>query len=918
MSAYIFIAYDRILFFDYSVKPARVYTSDYFYRSHISELMLKNYPAADISPAVSGVIVENAFNLVRTNAAASIRLEIIGFLDDALDPAVTEELSRRLSSAGYEKISIPDRKDFIKRYAESMPGGNNIVVIDLGYSNLKIFHRNSGFTPETAGEGTAGIISRARELVFPSSLPGDEYADTIKAVEAVRSDGDNGIDHSVLIGAPIRIAAYNAINRLKPDKIFLTGLFYDILLRAEFLKGKAGNIFDDNFINSHMDRIYARDESRRAEIENNAEKHEEEKARQVSRPLAEDQGVQPTPAASAGPNPEPDEKTAPADDADLDEKPRPLKLIFVELFLMTCLSLLYFSFIRYAAGPDEFSAFFRYWYILPAAGVFIFFIDCFPIVSFPVLAVLVYLMISGGRTVQYNPVAVLAAIPFTSHLLSSFMLYVKSPREEKIYHSRNVIYLSLLSISMITMTICGIVLFSFSGYMSRMVDEYLEHGRMGNTVKLLSGAIEVWNPLLGARIGAANYGIEFYAGKIIMKGADGFSDLDRCREAAGRYYSALNNADTNYDVFSEALGGPASEKMSAHILEFKNLLYARKKKLMERICEENVRAMEIQAENDPVDASMPSKADPAAGTLLQLRKDLAAEFLARPKSVELNGDAYKIINDIQSLKLKALDAIGKTTGDAVIDALIKKASDSVIISRKKAEPAEEKDRGGFPTAHAGAPQETLENKLVSSGGTIGTKDAPPVVITGTDAVVLNFTEEIMIAIRSSETDRVKKCLDSLDNVNFTDRSGWTPLAAAVKAASAGGNPAVLKLLLEKKGTDAELTNRNGWTPLAIAVAYRQTVSAGMLIKTADVNRKIIIKGGPSSEELQEWTPLMLAVSSANEEMTGFLLDNGADARITNNKGLTALDIARKNKNISKKTLSLIEKRSGENKNGVSR
>ncbi len=942
MSAYLFISYDKILLFIYTGYAVKAFTSDYFYMSRISELFLKNYPSAEIGRPIINEIVENAFNLVKFNVTEAHNIEITGFLDDTLNVSVADELSRRLSSKGYEKITVSSQADFIKRYAESVPGYDNILVINLGYCGVKLFNKKSGFVPCEIPEGLFNIITRAREIMFQSTgLAEVDYSKMASMMEALGRDAETGIDHAKVMGAPIRIPAYNFISGINPEKILVVGLFHDIVLKVEFLKARQCSLLDENFVRKYLDGICERDRSRLRDEENEAKKIEarvlfENAARALScfdikeaerlageiSSCADEQAAKnsswasyykdlfarisadietaknksckvPEPVSESGPSEElpreaGDEILFQKNAVDAGNKPdgsKPLKLIFVEIFLMLFLALTYFGFLNSAIGPDEFASFKRYWYLLPAAGAYVFFIDSFPVISFPALLVFVYLVLSGGGTGRFTPTFVLALIPFICHLLSLFFLHLKAPRNETNSHSANIAYLSMVSVFMAVLTVCGIVTFSFSGYMNTMAAEYASGNGMENTVKKICGTIgDGWNPLIGDRIGLSNHAVEFYAGRFAQKGTPPASDLNKCRETAEHYYTALNHTGGAADLVSSYLGGLTSKSMAEEIAAFSKTLYDKKIELAEKICAGNVMASEKAAASYWL--KEPEK-------LQKLKDDVSAALSARKKTIDEREDAYKLIETVRDFSQKTSGEKTFSLNDAELDKLFKDAAETAEKAAKD-EAAVLANRTNETAVLTGVTGEAAITQIPSI----------------TTPVPRSFpvTEEIMLAIKSSEISLVKKCLESIENINFTDREGWSPLSAAVKAAVSTRDSRILVLLLEKPGTDPDIKNRNGWTPLTIAVAYRQLDSALLLLQhKAGIDLKIVIKGGRPQDELQEWTPLMLAVQSSNEEMIRALLEKNANAGIFNNKNVTALEMAKRNKKITRATIKLMEK-----------
>ncbi len=113
------------------------------------------------------------------------------------------------------------------------------------------------------------------------------------------------------------------------------------------------------------------------------------------------------------------------------------------------------------------------------------------------------------------------------------------------------------------------------------------------------------------------------------------------------------------------------------------------------------------------------------------------------------------------------------------------------------------------------------------------------------------------------------------DVNLVNKSGETPLMIA----SIEGNlPIVKYLVLDKR---AEI-NTLGWTPLQYACTRGHLELAQFLVANgAKVNAL-----SPS-----DTTALMMAVMSGNEYLVKFLLDKGADLKLRNQQGMTAIDFA---------------------------
>ena len=129
-------------------------------------------------------------------------------------------------------------------------------------------------------------------------------------------------------------------------------------------------------------------------------------------------------------------------------------------------------------------------------------------------------------------------------------------------------------------------------------------------------------------------------------------------------------------------------------------------------------------------------------------------------------------------------------------------------------------------------------------------------------------------------DGSSKVIDYLTNlpgidINLANQSGETPLMIA----SIEGNLAVVKYLVLTKKADI---NNSGWTPLQYACTRGHLEVAQFLVANgAKVNAL-----SPNNS-----TALMMSVMSGNEYLVKFLLDTGADLKIRNQQGLTAIDFA---------------------------
>ena len=113
------------------------------------------------------------------------------------------------------------------------------------------------------------------------------------------------------------------------------------------------------------------------------------------------------------------------------------------------------------------------------------------------------------------------------------------------------------------------------------------------------------------------------------------------------------------------------------------------------------------------------------------------------------------------------------------------------------------------------------------------------------------------------------------DVNLSNQSGENSLMMA----SIDGELALVQTLIIKNKAEV---NKDGWGPLHYAS------STGKL----DVVKFLAANGAKvNALSPNETTPLMMSVSSGNELLIKFLLDNGADLRMRNHQGYSAIDIA---------------------------
>ncbi|BDX21518.1 hypothetical protein TUM22923_08390 [Polynucleobacter sp. TUM22923] len=171
--------------------------------------------------------------------------------------------------------------------------------------------------------------------------------------------------------------------------------------------------------------------------------------------------------------------------------------------------------------------------------------------------------------------------------------------------------------------------------------------------------------------------------------------------------------------------------------------------------------------------------------------------------------------------------------------------------------------------------------------------------------IADFTK----AAKFDDVSEVKTLIKSGVNPNTLDPKGNPMLIVAIRDKSSK----VVDLLLSEKSIDINLSNKNGENPLMIAsIEGELTVVQSMVIKNkADVNKtgwtplhyacttgkldvaQFLLSNGAKINALSqsETTPLMMAVGSGNDNLIKYLLDQGADLRLRNHEGYSAIDVA---------------------------
>ncbi|HEV8266242.1 MAG TPA: ankyrin repeat domain-containing protein, partial [Gemmatimonadales bacterium] len=140
--------------------------------------------------------------------------------------------------------------------------------------------------------------------------------------------------------------------------------------------------------------------------------------------------------------------------------------------------------------------------------------------------------------------------------------------------------------------------------------------------------------------------------------------------------------------------------------------------------------------------------------------------------------------------------------------------------------------------------------------------------------------DIFDAASVGRTDRVAELLDRDPSLlNAYSGDGFFPLGLAAFF----GHPDTVRLLLGR-GADVTQVARN---PMRI-----QALHAAVAGRSFEVVRLVVEAGAPIDAKQQEgWTPLHAAVHQPNLEMTRYLLAHGADPKLQNDAGKSAIGLA---------------------------
>jgi len=170
---------------------------------------------------------------------------------------------------------------------------------------------------------------------------------------------------------------------------------------------------------------------------------------------------------------------------------------------------------------------------------------------------------------------------------------------------------------------------------------------------------------------------------------------------------------------------------------------------------------------------------------------------------------------------------------------------------------------------AGHQHPQLEGKIIG---------AFPLSYVGLPMPAPELRRRMFEAAKSGDMAKMEQFFSSGAGVNSRDQNNDTPLIVSARH----GRPAIVKLLLSKKGVDPEPTNHSRCTPLVAACERGHTEVVKLLLEAgANVNFK----------SADGFTPLAIAGREGHAETAKLLLDKGADIKARTDNGKTALNLA---------------------------
>jgi ankyrin repeat protein len=187
------------------------------------------------------------------------------------------------------------------------------------------------------------------------------------------------------------------------------------------------------------------------------------------------------------------------------------------------------------------------------------------------------------------------------------------------------------------------------------------------------------------------------------------------------------------------------------------------------------------------------------------------------------------------------------------------------------------------------------------------------------AALLSQQPELISKVQAKDVEGIKKLIAQGADLNVREEFySMTPLLMACNS-----NDVEIARLLIESGADIHLKASNGGTPLIFAAMNSRELTELLLTKGADIHARsdngtgaftnctmgiisgrvdydlaeLLLAKGAEIDELNTteyyggYTPLFWAVDDNNQELVGFLIENGANVNATAKNGKTPLSIA---------------------------
>jgi ankyrin repeat protein len=137
------------------------------------------------------------------------------------------------------------------------------------------------------------------------------------------------------------------------------------------------------------------------------------------------------------------------------------------------------------------------------------------------------------------------------------------------------------------------------------------------------------------------------------------------------------------------------------------------------------------------------------------------------------------------------------------------------------------------------------------------------------------------ALKRDSLQDIKTLISENEDVNDTNESGESVLAYALRSHC---DFSIIELLIEA-GADIYHADDEGVSVFEMAITYNNHKMIELYMKNGiDVN---------STKRKSGFTPLMCAACYGRYDVAKILLENGADKDVTDTRGLSAVDFARK-------------------------